>query len=361
MPTYFDIPVIIPAYEPDEKLIVLLKQLQDAGITNIVVVDDGSRASYAELFEQAAAIDNCTVLHHAVNLGKGRALKTAFNYCLMTFKDILGCITADSDGQHTPQDILSCMKKLWDNPDSLILGCRNFDAEDVPLRSSFGNKCTRKVFGYLIGISVSDTQTGLRAIPVGFMTTLMNVKGERFEFETNMLIETKSLNISILEVPISTIYLEKNKTSHFDPIKDSIRIYVIFGKFLFSSLSSSVLDLVLFSLFCRLLESATGFFGNIPYIIGATVLARIISAVYNFFLNYKVVFKSDAGIMSTAVKYFLLAVCQMLCSAFLVNAIFGIVGGWETAVKVPVDVILFFLSFVIQREFVYKKNDKVVG
>lgn len=361
MSSYFDIPVIIPAYEPDEKLILLLKRLKESGIANVVVVDDGSGAAYRGLFERAAEFDGCIVLRHSVNLGKGRALKTAFNYCLMEFKDICGCVTADSDGQHTPRDILACMKKLWENPEALILGCRNFDAADVPLRSAFGNKCTRKVLSYLIGISVSDTQTGLRAIPSAFMITLMNVKGERFEFETNMLVETKNLDIPILEVPVSTIYLEENKTSHFDPIKDSIRIYVIFGKFLFSSLSSSVLDLLLFGLFCRMLKESSGLPHGVPYIIGATILARIISAVYNFLLNYKVVFKSNANIMSTAIKYCLLAICQMLCSAILVNAIYGIVGGFETAVKIPVDVILFFLSFVIQREFVYRKNDKAAG
>lgn len=360
MASYLDIPVIIPAYEPDEKLISLLGRLKDVGIANIVVVDDGSGDSYGDLFGRAAGLGGCKVLRHAVNLGKGRALKTAFNYCLMEFGDICGCVTADSDGQHTPEDIMACMKMLWENQDSLILGCRNFDASDVPFRSSFGNKCTRKVFSYLIGISISDTQTGLRAIPSGFMAMLMNVKGERFEYETNMLVETKNLNIPILEVPVSTIYLEENKTSHFDPIKDSIRIYVIFGKFLFSSLSSSVLDLLLFSIFCRAFKDSLELLG-LPYIVGATVFARIISAVYNFILNYKVVFKSNAGVMSTAVKYCILALCQMLCSALLVNAIHSLVGGWETAVKASVDVLLFFLSFVIQREFVYRKNDKAAG
>lgn len=361
MSSYFDIPVIIPAYEPDEKLIALLKGLKETGIEHIIVVDDGSGDAYKDIFAKAGAFEGCRLLTHAVNLGKGRALKTAFNHCLMEFDDICGCVTADSDGQHTPEDILACMKKLWENPETLILGCRNFDAAGVPSRSSFGNKCTRKVFSYLIGISISDTQTGLRAIPAAFMKKLMNVKGERFEYETNMLVETKNLNIPILEVPVSTIYLEKNKTSHFDPIRDSVRIYVIFGKFLFSSLSSSVLDLLLFTVLCGTLKKASGFFDGIPYIIAATILARIISAVYNFLINYKVVFKSSADIMSTAVKYFFLALFQMLCSAILVNSIHSLTGGWETAVKIPVDVILFFLSFVIQREFVYRKKDKAVG
>lgn len=356
MSSYFEIPVIIPAYEPDERLIALLQNLREAGIMHIVVVDDGSGSRYHSLFEQAAAIGGCNVLTHAVNLGKGRALKTAFNFCLQQYPDLPGCVTADSDGQHTPKDILACMKKLWDNPDALILGCRNFDAKDVPARSSFGNKCTRKVLSYLIGISVSDTQTGLRAVPVSFMEVLMNVKGERFEFETNMLIETKNRSIPILEVPVETIYIEENKTSHFNPIKDSLRIYMIFGKFLFSSLSSSVLDLLLFQFFCRILQGTSGFLGELPYIVGATVMARVISAIYNFLINYRVVFKSHANIAATAVKYCMLAICQMLCSAFLVNGLYGLLGGYEVAVKIPVDVFLFFLSFVIQREFVYRKK-----
>lgn len=356
MSSYYDIPVIIPAYEPDEKLLILLQQLKETGIAHMIVVNDGSGDAYRDLFEQIAKIDGCEVLTHMVNLGKGRALKTAFNYCLMQFPGLCGCVTADSDGQHTPHDILACMKKLSEHPKALVLGCRNFDKSDVPARSSFGNKCTRKVFRYLVGLSVSDTQTGLRAIPAFYMEFLMNVKGERFEYETNMLIETKNLDIPIIEVPVETIYIEENKTSHFNPIKDSIRIYMIFGKFLFSSLSSSILDLLLFHFFCGALQTASGLFQNMPYIIAATVLARIISAVYNFLLNYKVVFKSSADIMATAVKYCLLAVCQMLCSAFLVNALYALTGGYEVLVKMPVDVLLFFLSFVIQREFVYRKK-----
>lgn len=361
MESYYGIPVIIPAYEPDEKLLILLNHLKEAGIRNMIVVDDGSGSDYQTLFARAEATEGCTVLHHAVNLGKGRALKTAFNACLLRFPTQCGCVTADSDGQHTPQDILACMKKLWENPEALVLGCRNFDAADVPMRSSFGNKCTRKVFRYLVGLSVSDTQTGLRAIPASFMKSLMYVRGERFEYETNMLIETKNMSVPILEVPVETIYLEENKTSHFNPIKDSVRIYMIFGKFLFSSLSSSVLDLALFGLFCKALRAASGIWTGLPYIVGATILARIISAIYNFLLNYKVVFQSSANLAASAAKYFALAVCQMLCSAFLVNELFGLLGGYEVAVKIPVDVLLFFLSFVIQREFVYRKKERPAG
>ena len=356
MSSYYDIPVIIPAYEPDDKLIALLQALQQAGISRVVVVDDGSGTEYVGLFKQAEEISNCTVLRHAVNLGKGRALKTAFNHCLREFAEMPGCVTADSDGQHTPSDIAACMRTLWDNPQVLVLGCRDFDASEVPTRSAFGNKLTRKVFQFLLGLSVSDTQTGLRAVPAFFMRELMQVKGERFEYETNMLIETKNLNIPILEVPVETVYIEENRTSHFNPIKDSVRIYMIFGKFLFSSLSSSVLDLLLFHMFCTLYRPMDGKIWFVSYIVAATVFARVISAVYNFLINYRVVFKSKEKLSVTAGKYFLLAVCQMLCSAFLVNVLYGLTGGTEVFVKMPVDVFLFFISFVIQREFVYRKK-----
>lgn len=182
------IPVIIPAYEPDEKMIRLLQTLQESGIERIVVVDDGSGNEYRNLFEQAKQL-GAIVLTHAVNLGKGRALKTAFNEVLNRYPEAIGAITADSDGQHTPACIQKCMEAMEKEPEKLILGCRNFDQDNVPAKSEWGNKITRQVLKYLCGVAVSDTQTGLRGIPAAFMRHLMNVKGERFEFETYMLLE----------------------------------------------------------------------------------------------------------------------------------------------------------------------------
>lgn len=347
----WEVPIIIPSYEPDEKLLKLLKELKEAGFQNIVLVDDGSGEAYARFFEQAQSGYGCKVLRHAINQGKGRALKTAFNYCLQEFKEAVGVITADSDGQHSPECILACVDALLANPQALVLGCRCFEGKDVPARSEFGNKCTRVVMKYLTGITVSDTQTGLRGISVSFMERLLMVKGERFEFETNMLLETKRWKIPIVEVPIRTIYIEENRTSHFNPIRDSVKIYMIFGKFLFSSLSSSVVDLVLFSLFCFLMRDMQ--WVRVSYITLATLFARILSAFYNYSLNLKVVFQSGESVGSTLPKYILLAAVQMSLSAFLVGKLYPLFGGAEVVVKIPVDVLLFFLSFFIQREFVY--------
>ena len=198
----------------------------------------------------------------------------------------------------------------------------------------------------------SDTQTGLRGISSLFMKQLLKVKGERFEFETNMLLETKTKKIPIVEVPIRTIYLEENKTSHFNPVRDSVKIYLIFGKFLFSSLSSSVVDLALFTLFCFLLRDRR--WGSITYVMAATAFARILSALYNYLLNLKVVFQSESPVKSSLPRYVLLAVVQMSLSAVIVGYLCTVFKGAEVLVKIPVDVLLFFLSFLIQREFVYR-------
>lgn len=346
------IPVIIPAYEPDEKLLGLLDELNNAQLGPVIVVDDGSEGEgYDEIF-RGVEERGAKLLTHAVNMGKGRALKTAFNYCINEYDDLYGVVTADSDGQHTPEDIKKCMDALLADPETLVLGVRNFNESGIPARSVFGNKTTSRVMKLLLGLSISDTQTGLRGINVPFMKYLLTEKGERFEFETNMLIATKELGIKIVEVPIKTIYLEENKSSHFNPILDSIRIYAVFVKFLFSSLSSSVVDIVMFSIFCEMLRNVSV---SIGYVMLATILARIISAIYNFTINYKVVFKGKGSKSRAAMRYLVLAACIMLLSGGLVTFFTGLLPMVpEFVVKIPVDCVLFLLSFVVQREVVYK-------
>ena len=214
------IPLIIPAYEPDERMITLLRRLAAEYEDEIVVVND-----------------------------KGRALKDAFNYCLCTWPDMRGCITADSDGQHIPEDIHRCREIMLSHGSDLVLGCRDFDGAGIPWKSTFGNKLTRQVCRLLSGLKITDTQTGLRGIPRDFMAKLVNTPGERFEFEMQMLLDTKGC-CSIREFSIQTIYdSEDNHSTHFDPVKDSIRVYSVFGRqfllFVFSSLSSAAVRVLL--------------------------------------------------------------------------------------------------------------------
>lgn len=352
------IPIVIPSYEPDERFPAILEDIDRAGMGPVIVVDDGSGTDYGHFFEDAERIITRlggVVLHHEVNKGKGRALKTAFTYILEKMPDAAGCITADSDGQHSVECINKCMDALKEHPDDLILGVRDFSGEDVPVKSRFGNNLTAKICNYLCGVKVTDTQTGLRGIPRGFMAELLDVEGERFEFETRMLIATKD-RYPILEVPIKTIYDSKeNHQTHFNPIKDSIRIYrifgVIFAKFLFSSLSSCLIDLALFHIFCLAFSEII----NAPlYATVATVGARILSAGYNYLVNYKFVFGSGKKHTSSFPRYVVLAVIQMCLSAGLVTLfVWFFPGVRELWFKIPVDVVLFIMSFYIQRRFVY--------
>ena len=207
---------------------------------------------------------------------------------------------------------------------------------------------------------VSDTQSGLRGIPFKFMKELIGCKGERFEYEMQMLLECAGRH-DLTEVPIATIYESKeNHQTHFKPIRDSLRIYKILGKkfvkFLFASLSSFVIDILLFHLFVFLFKDS---FAALYYITVATVGARVISAVYNYLINYTFVFKSRASKSVSLAKYALLAIVQMGLSAGLVSLfVYLIPGAWETLVKVIVDTVLFLLSYSIQQRFVFSSKSK---
>ena len=189
-----------------------------------------------------------------------------------------------------------------------------------------------------------------------FMQELLDLKGDRFEFEMRMLLEAAE-SYTIDEVEIETVYDSKeNHQTHFNPVKDSIRIYKILGakffKFIFSSLSSSVIDIVLFTAFCFLFKNLDKKF----YVIYATICARVISAVYNYTINYKVVFKSKESVGKSTIKYVGLAIVQMVASALLVWCMTEVLKAVpETLCKIVVDTILFFVSYKIQQKFVFKQ------
>ncbi len=347
------IPIIIPSLEPDHRLIEICQSLVDAGLKDIVVVNDGSDASYQSIFDEVSTIIQRPILVHSVNMGKGAALKTAF-MDLLTDTDVVGCITADSDGQHTPKDILRLLEVFKQNPHHLVLGVRDFDKENVPFRNRFGNKLSIHLFSFLAGVKVSDTQTGLRAIPRDFMKELLDVKENRFEFETKMLMLSKK-SYPIQEIVIDTVYEEKeNYVSHYNPIKDSIRIFSVLMKqfvyFLMSSLSSAVFDLVLFTVFCHFLKSANPLY----YAAIATVLARILSAIYNYLVNYFFVFDSKTKKATSFKKYVFLAVIQMICSATFITILIRLFGDTHTTIlKVIVDSVLFLISYSIQKKYIF--------
>lgn len=219
--------IIIPAYRPGDELIGLVELILGYGhdeCCRVLLVDDGSGYEYKSIFLHLSLNLRVTLLTHKENQGKGAALKTAFNYLIERGID-KPVITADSDGQHTPADIARVVEAATSNPDKLILGCRDFkEAKNMPLRSRFGNFWSVKVFRLLTGQNVGDIQTGLRGIPAAYLPTLVTFPQNRFDFEMVMLLDNATRKrFPFLEVPIEPVYAEEH-TSHFRPLRDSLRI-----------------------------------------------------------------------------------------------------------------------------------------
>ena len=344
---------LIPSLDPDERMCPYIDELIAAGAKHILLVDDGSRAENKKYFKEASKHKEVEVLTHAVNQGKGRGLKTGINHVLNNMPRIEGVVTADSDGQHSCEDTINTAYKLLEIG-NIVLGTRDFNDPSVPFKSRNGNKITTKVFKLLYGKTINDTQTGLRGLPRDFLKECMALPGERFEYEIQMLIKMVKDNREITELPIKTIYDSKeNHQTHFNPIKDSIKIYrVMFASFFMyigASLTSTVIDLVLFSLLTMIPnKSAT------VNIFIATAGARAVSSFVNYTLNRTTVFKSKKSIRETILKYYTVVACRVLCSAALVSLLYYLLQFNKTLLKVVVDALLFLVTYKIQNKWVFK-------
>ena len=336
--------VLIPAYKPDERLIALTKELIDNQL-DVLLVDDGGQEAFAHIFEECKKL-GAEVAVHAVNMGKGRALKTGINAAMLRWPDMAGIVTADADGQHTPKDILRLIDALHEHPDKLVLGSRAFTG-NVPKKSLWGNKITRTVYALVSGIRVGDTQTGLRALPRCALAAMARIDGERYEYEMNVLLKLREMKLGVFEVPIETIYIDDNAGSHFNPVRDAIKIYMVIFKHLFSYIFSSGLSCVIdVSLYWLLL--ALGL-----HRAASNVIARIISSQVNYRMNKNIVFGKGGGKYSMA-KYYALCVVQGAISTALVWWLPTVLPVSAGFIKIPVDVVLFVFSYMIQRDYVFR-------
>lgn len=359
-----EIAIVIPALNPNDRMITLVQNLKEAGFENIILVDDGSEIENRKYFKTCKEEYNCRIIRHVINFGKGIALKSAFNHILDNRPDIMGTVTVDCDGQHVLKDIITCARLIHEHPDHLILGCRQFDDKEIPLRSRFGNKFTRHFIRLLCGINVSDTQTGLRGMSRELMQNYFaKTKGERFEYEMNMLLCAREHQIPILEFPIQTIYLENNESSHFNPFIDSIRIYKVFLKFMLSSLSSFIIDITLFYILGAIFRPLIGDKTQIAFLwinmslltLVRNTLARLGSSLYNFTINKRQVFHNESKDYKILLKYYILCICQLIVSTLLVDNVLTFIFS-STIRKCIIDTVLFMISFQIQREWVFKKR-----
>ncbi len=361
-----DIAIVVPSLNPDKNLNMVVDGMTAAGFDKVIMVDDGSDEAHKAAFRKALEDHpGCILLVHEVNKGKGCAMKTAFTHILEKMPEISGCITIDGDGQHTPEDAVRIAEKMKECPDDIIFGCRDFDEEQVPFHNKIGNKITAWVFKAFFGMKISDAQTGLRGFPRKYLKELIDVEGERYEYESNMLMYMSENSVPFSEIKIQTVYSDDNSGSHFNVIKDSIRIYKPIlkkatpFKYILSSVAGTVVDATVFTV----LNSV---FKNVANILLQTFLttgiARIISAVTNYLLNYKWVFRSGETKAKSAAKYLTTAVLQygasyLLCAiVFSLAAKVGIVGFGRTLLKLCIDGLLFLISYQVQKRWVFKKS-----
>ena len=354
------ISVVLPSLDPDEKLIAVVDGLLEYGFTDIILVNDGSKQENLHYFlDLAAQHPEINLLHHEVNKGKGAALKNAFRWFLENRPDSLGVVTVDGDNQHHPEDTRACCENMLATG-HVTLGCRDFTLDHVPPRSRFGNQTTSAIFKIFVGMTLSDTQTGLRAIPRSVLKQFCEVSGDRFEYETNMLLAMKQYGIPFDEVKIRTVYIEENKSSHFHPIRDSWRIYKLILKHFFrytaSSIVSAVVDNGLFALLSALLNSILSGASLTAVCTGG---ARVVSSLLNFFMNQKLVFKTNADTKQAMLRYYLLAVPQMAAQMLLTQGayiLFGISDDQtllRTVIYALVMTVLYIASFMIQQRWVF--------
>jgi putative flippase GtrA len=333
--------VLVPAYQPDRRLLELLRAL----VTHqVLVVDDGSGPDYDDIFGRAVDL-GARVLRFPTNRGKGAALKAGFAH-LLEVSPGHDVVCADSDGQHLPVDIERVAARLAEER-GVVLGVRRFTGP-VPLRSRIGNGITRIAFLATTGRALADTQTGLRGFPAHLLPWLLRVPGERYEYELQQLLLAVREEVPVVEVDITTVYLDDNSSSHFRPVVDSVRIYAPLVAFSASSLLAFAVDTVaLFGL-----VAVTG------SLLASAVLARLLSGSVNYAVNRRWVFRHrvpPAGRWSPAARYAALAALVLVLNVVLLEAVTVVVGSVVVA-KAVTELTLFLASFVAQRHLVFGRR-----
>lgn len=342
--------ILIPSYEPGAHLVPLVRRLRELRSgAEVVVVDDGSGPEYARVFD-AAHDAGATILRHAHNRGKGAALKTGFDHLAAVHpgEDV---VTADADGQHTPSDIVRIGDELRADAENavpaLILGVRDLRG-DVPVRSRFGNAIARGLFRVAAGWRASDTQTGLRGIPSSMREWAGGVPGERFDYEIEMLLRVRRAGFAVREVPIETVYLEHNASSHFRPLVDSVRVTLPLLAFAGSSLLAFLVDSVALLVLTALLPAGSG------WLVVSIVAARLLSATVNFAVNRRFVFVAAPGRGRVyAMRYLLLAGLLLLSNIMWMQALTSF-GMLLPVAKIVTETALFLLSYQVQRHVVFE-------
>ncbi len=342
------IPVVIPAYRPAPVLVSLARELKSLGFAHLVVIDDGSGSAFQTIFQACSELSGVRVLKHAINLGKGAALKTGINFALCEFPEAPAVITMDADGQHRPQDVARVAEAFLSRSlPALTLGSRAFSTK-VPLRSRFGNTVTRLAVRSLVGKRLRDTQTGLRCIPRDLAADSLRLRASGYDFELDMLISASRRQISIQEVEIATIYEPGNPSSHFNPLLDSMKIYFVLLRFSSISLLTAVLDNLLF-----ISAFALG-----AQIFTAQFIGRCAGVAFNYFAVRRAVFLAPRKHSIAMPRFIALATVSGIASYACIRLLVETLKLPVIEAKLLAESVLFFANFAIQREWVFAPSEE---
>lgn len=339
---------LIPAYQPTEQLISLVQEAKSKGF-QIVVIDDGSNTGTNHIFASTARFG--TVLRHVENMGKGQAIKTGLSYIQSQYSVDCTIVTLDADGQHRVADAQKICKIAQNHPDTIVLGSRKLK-ENVPIRSRFGNTVTRFIYRISTGQRIWDTQTGLRAFSAKLIPQLLTVRGNRYEYEMNVLLTCSRTGIPVLEEEIDTIYIDNNASSHFDTVKDSWRVYKEILKFSAASLISFFVDYGLYSI----LTLCTFRLGNVPSILISNISSRIVSASINYTINRKLVFQSKVCIVHSVIQYAVLAGVILVGNTIVLSFLADTLRVNRYVAKLITELLFFCLSWLVQRKIIFRER-----
>lgn len=328
---------LIPAYEPDEQLITLVKNLKENRY-KIVVVNDGSGKSYQKIFDAL----KIKIISYKENQGKGYALKTGLEYIQKEYPSSV-VVTMDADGQHTVKDANSLCEYVKQNPKQIALGSR-FRGKTTPIRSKIGNTITMLVFKLITGSKIYDTQTGLRAFSSDLIPYMLSIEGNRYEYEMNVLLNLNKNRIKTKEIPIEVIYINNNESSHFKTIRDSYLIYKEILKFSGASIISFIIDYTIYSILFLLTKQ----------LIFSNITARVISGTVNYIINKNIVFKSQKSVVQSAIYYAFLAATILILNTLILKSLVTFIGLNAFLAKIITEVVLFVLSYTVQKRFVFK-------
>ena len=334
--------VIIPTYCPGLPLINVIDQFAHDE-TRIVVVDDGSGHEYKSIFNTIKKKSYVKVLTHAVNLGKGQALKTAFNHVLVEMPQAKAVVTMDDDGQHLYSDVIKILEKMKTGENQFCLGVRGFSG-DIPFRSKFGNIFTRFMFFLFTGKNLLETQTGLRGIGVSLLSHLMSLKSMNYDYEMEMLLLAHKNKVPISQIPIKTVYIEGNKSSHFNPILDSLKIYNVFFRYISLSLVAALTDMIFFAIIYYFSSSA----------FTSLALGRVITVGLYYFAAKYFVFRSFKKERGEIIRFGVLVLSYLVVSYFLILAVVDYFSITPYLAKIVSESCLFIASFLAQRIYVFK-------